>query len=94
MIPAEPAGSAVPILSPMPDSSLRLANVPTIAPAAAPTATDGEQRGREQADEHADAAAPAGTLSAHVVAGVGDGDVAVRVVRDEDDPLDLDGSSC
>ena len=45
MIPADPAGRAAPILSPMPDSSLRFANVPTIAPAAAPTATEASNGG-------------------------------------------------
>ncbi len=50
----------------------------------------GEQRRRRQADEHADAAAPAEALTAEVVAGLADVDLAVRVALDEDHALGAD----
>ncbi len=50
----------------------------------------GEHRRREQADGQPDASAPTRALATQVVAGLAHGDVAVLVVRDKDDALDLD----
>ena len=50
----------------------------------------GEERRRREAHEEPDTAAPGGTLAAQLVAGLGDGDLAVRVLRDEDGAVDLD----
>ena len=90
MIAAVPGLSFSPRPFSSPLSTLCLANLPTMPPAAAPTATDGEQRRRRQADEHADAAAPAHALAAEVVAGLRDADLAALVVLDEDQALALD----
>ncbi len=48
-----------------------------------------QHRWGEQPDDDAHTAAPARALAAEVIAGVGDGDVAVRVLGDEDRALDL-----
>jgi hypothetical protein len=45
---------------------------------------------REQADGDAYAAAPAGALSPEVIARLPDRDVAVVVVRDQNDSIDFD----
>ena len=90
MMPAEPGGNASPILSRMPDSSLLLGELADNRARRCAHGDRREQRRREQADEHADATAPAGSLAADVIARVGHRDVAVRVVGDEDDPLDPD----
>ena len=49
-----------------------------------------QQRRGEQADQHAHATAPTRTLAAQVVAGVGDDDLPVGVLGDQDHPLGAD----
>jgi hypothetical protein len=90
MIPAEPGGSASPILSWRPLVELVVGELAHDAAGGGADDHRGKQGRREQADHEADAAAPPETLATGVVAGVQEGDAAVLLVRDEDDALDLD----
>ena len=84
MIAAVPGGSASPILSWSPVSTLWWANLPTTAPPAAPTTVAASSGGAARPTRKPTAAAPARALAAEMVAGLLHDDAAVGVVGDQD----------